>query len=135
MDGFALVEQLRQFPELAGKAKVIMLASAGQQGEAARCKELGVAAYLTKPVTQSELFEAISSVLGTSRDQPDSAGIVTRQIAQKETKMLRILLAEDNAVNQKIASRVLEKQGHHVTVAADGREALTLSIETASMWC
>jgi signal transduction histidine kinase/CheY-like chemotaxis protein len=126
MDGFDLVEQLRQFPELAGKAKVIMLASAGQQGEAARCKELGVAACLTKPVSQSELFEAISSVLGTSRDQPDSAGIVTRQIAPKETKMLRILLAEDNAINQKIASRVLEKQGHHVTVASDGREALAL---------
>jgi two-component system sensor histidine kinase/response regulator len=124
MDGFTLAEQLHQFPELAGKAKIIMLTSAGQRGEAARCQELGVAAYLTKPVSQSELFEAISRVLGTSGSQPDSAALVTRQTVPKGTKKLRVLLAEDNAVNQKVASRLLEKQGHHVTVAPDGREAL-----------
>ena len=126
MDGFALVERIRQSPELAGKTKVIMLTSAGQRGEAARCQELGVAAHLTKPVSQSELFEAISRVLGTSGSQPDSAELVTGQTVPKGTKKLRVLLAEDNAVNQKIASRVLEKQGHQVTVAADGREALAL---------
>ena len=126
MDGFALVERIRQSSELAGKTKVIMLTSAGQRGEAARCQELGVTAHLTKPVSQSELFEAISRVLGTSGSQPDSAELVTGQTVPKGTKKLRVLLAEDNAVNQKIASRVLEKQGHHVTVAADGREALAL---------
>jgi two-component system sensor histidine kinase/response regulator len=126
MDGFALVEHLRQSPEFAAKTKVIMLTSAGQRGEAARCQELGVAAYLTKPVSQSELFEAISRVLGASVLQLDSTPPVTGQTLLKGTKNLRVLLAEDNAVNQKIASRVLEKQGHHVTVAGDGREALAL---------
>ena len=124
MDGFTLVEQLRQSPELAGKAKVIILTSAGQRGEAARCKELGVAAYLTKPVSQSELFEAISRVLGTLGSEPASAALVTRQTLPKGTRKLRVLLAEDNAVNQKLASRLLEKQGHHVTVAPNGHEAL-----------
>jgi PAS domain S-box-containing protein len=123
MDGFTLIEQLRQSPELAGKAKVILLPSAGQRGEAARCQELGVDAYLTKPVSQSELFEAISRVLGASGSQPDSAAPVRRQTVPKATR-LRVLLAEDNAVNQKIASRLLEKEGHHVTVAPDGRQAL-----------
>ncbi len=123
MDGFTLVEQIRQSPELAGKAKVIILPSAGQRGEAARCQELGVDAYLTKPVSQSELFEVVSRVLGGSGSQADSAVLAVHQTKPKAAR-LRVLLAEDNAVNQKIASRVLEKQGHHVTIAADGREAL-----------
>ncbi len=135
MDGFNLVEQLRQSPELAGKTKVIMLTSAGERGEAARCQELGIAAHLTKPVSQSELFEAISRILGASGSQPGPAALVTGQPVLKGAKKLRILLAEDNAVNQKIASRVLEKQGHHVTVAADGREALALLVEPTSMRC
>ncbi len=123
MDGFDLVEQLRQFPELAGKAKVIILPSAGQRGEAARCQELAVDAYLTKPVSQSELFEAISRVLATRAVQRDPAAPISGHAVARGTR-LRILLAEDNAVNQKIASRLLEKQGHHVTIATDGREAL-----------
>ncbi len=73
MDGFTLVEQIRQSPELAGKAKVIILPSAGQRGEAARCQELGVDAYLTKPVSQPELFEVISRVLsGAWIPQPEA---------------------------------------------------------------
>jgi PAS domain S-box-containing protein len=124
MDGFTLVEQLRSSPELAGEAKVIMLASAGQRGDAARCQELGVAAYLTKPVSQPELLEAMSRALGTPGSQPESAGLITPPTVGKSTKRLRILLAEDNAVNQKLATRLLEKRGHHVTVAPNGREAL-----------
>jgi PAS domain S-box-containing protein len=123
MDGFALVEQLRQSRELAGEAKVIILPSAGQRGEAARCQELGVDAYLTKPVSQSELFEVISRVLGGPGSQGDSSAPASHQPKPKAAR-LRVLLAEDNAVNQKIACRVLEKQGHQVTIAPDGREAL-----------
>jgi signal transduction histidine kinase/CheY-like chemotaxis protein len=123
MDGFTLVEQIRQSPELAGKAKVIILPSAGQRGEAARCQELGVDAYLTKPVSQPELFEVISRVLSGPGSQAESATLELRETTPKAAR-LRVLLAEDNAVNQKIACRVLEKQGHHVTIVPDGRKAL-----------
>ena len=124
MDGFTLVEQLRHSPELAGKAKIIMLTSAGQRGDAARCRELGVAAYLTKPVSQSELLEAIVRVLGISGPQPEPAALITRHTIREGKKELRVLLAEDNTVNQKLATRLLEKHGHCVTVTSNGREAL-----------
>jgi CheY-like chemotaxis protein/nitrogen-specific signal transduction histidine kinase len=124
MDGFTLVEQLRQSPELAGEAKLIMLTSAGQRGDAARCRELGVAAYLTKPVSQPELFEAIVRVLGMSGSQPEPAALITRHTIREGKKKLRVLLAEDNVINQKLAARLLEKHGHHVTVTSNGREAL-----------
>jgi PAS domain S-box-containing protein len=124
MDGFALVEQLRQSPEIFGDAKVIMLTSAGQRGDAARSRELGVAAYLTKPASQAELFEVLSRVLNTSASQPEADALITRQSVRNPKKKLRVLLAEDNAVNQKLAARLLEKQGHQVTVTANGREAL-----------
>src|SRR5271157_1011060 len=122
MDGFALVEQLRQGPDLAATAKVIMLTSAGQRGDAARCRELGVAAYLTKPVGQAELFDCIARVLG-----PAGAGpvvLITHHTLREEKRTLHVLLAEDNAVNQKLAARLLEKHGHHVTVTSNGHEAL-----------
>jgi len=123
MDGFTLVEQLRKSPQLAGNAKVIMLTSARQRGDAARCRELGVAAYLTKPVSQSELFEAIARVLGMPGSQPEPAALITRH-TMREGKKMRVLLAEDNVINQKLAARLLEKHGHHVTVTSNGREAL-----------
>jgi CheY-like chemotaxis protein len=124
MDGFALIEQLRQFPEMVGEAKVIMLTSAGQRGDAARSRELGVAAYLTKPASQAELFEVLSRVLITPGSQPEADALITCQSVRNAKKTLRVLLAEDNAVNQKLAARLLEKQGHQVTVTANGREAL-----------
>ena len=126
MDGFTLVEQLRQSSTLPGTTKVIMLTSAGQRGEAARCQELGIAAHLTKPVSQAELLEAITRALAAPGTEADSAAPVRGETVAEGAERLRILLAEDNAVNQKIATRVLEKQGHHVTVAADGRQALAL---------
>ena len=124
MDGFTLVEQLRQGPDPAAEAKVIMLTSAGQRGDAARCRELGVAAYLTKPVSQSELFDCIVRVLGTSRSAAGSAALITHHTLREGKRKLHVLLAEDNAVNQKLAARLLEKHGHQVTVTANGREAL-----------
>ncbi|MGA2810181.1 MAG: response regulator [Candidatus Acidiferrum sp.] len=124
MDGFSLVEQLQRSPKLSGQAKVILLTSAGGRGEIARCRELGVAGYLSKPVSQSELFEVIVRVLGTAGLQPESATLITRQTVENVNRKLRILLAEDNAVNQKLAARLLEKQGHQVKVTANGREAL-----------
>jgi signal transduction histidine kinase/DNA-binding response OmpR family regulator len=125
MDGFELVEQIRRRPEMS-TATIMMLTSAGHQGDAARCKELGVAAYLLKPIRQSELREAIGRVLGA--DNPEGAiPLITRyslQDAREPGSSLKVLLAEDNVVNQRLVVRLLEKGGHRVAVAANGLEAL-----------
>jgi two-component system, sensor histidine kinase and response regulator len=123
MDGFALAEAIKRNPEWRA-ATIMMLSSAGQRGDAKRCREIGVAAYLTKPVGQDELMKAILNAL-SGRPKPEtSAAVVTRHSLREKRHQLRILLAEDNAVNQKLAVRLLEKRGHTVTVAGNGREAL-----------
>ena len=125
MDGFELVEEIRRRPEMS-TATIMMLTSAGHQGDAARCKELGVVAYLLKPIRQSELREAIGRVLGA--DNPEGAiPLITRyslQDAREPGSSLKVLLAEDNVVNQRLVVRLLEKRGHRVAVAANGLEAL-----------
>ena len=131
MDGFALVEQMKQIPELAG-ATIMMLTSAGCRGDAARCRELGIAAYLTKPIKQSDLLDAISLALGTLPREAGRIPLVTRHALRESRQRLRILLAEDNAVNQALAVRLLEKRGHAVTVAGDGRAAFAALEETGS---
>jgi len=123
MDGFALVERIRQNPRLTG-ATIMMLTSAGQRGDAARCRQLGVAAYLTKPVGQSELFDALVQVLGQGICEPQAAALITRHSLRGGRKGLRVLLAEDNVVNQTLAVRLLEKRGCRVVVAGNGREAV-----------
>jgi PAS domain S-box-containing protein len=125
MDGFALIERIRERPEL-GTAVIMMLTSAGHRGDGARCQELGVAAYLLKPIRQSELREAIARVLG-ARTQEGAIPLVTRYSlhdARDPATSLRVLVAEDNHVNQLLATRLLEKRGHLVVVTANGREAL-----------
>jgi CheY-like chemotaxis protein len=125
MDGFALVERIRQRPELS-TATILMLTSAGHRGDAARCKELGVCAYLLKPIRQSELREAIARVLG-AKEQKGAIPLVTRyslQDAREPAGSLRVLIAEDNLVNQRLVTRMLEKRGHFVVVAGNGREAV-----------
>jgi CheY-like chemotaxis protein len=104
----------------------MMLTSAGHRGDAVRCQELGVAAYLLKPIRQSELREAIARVLG-AKEQKGAIPLVTRyslQDARDPLSSLRVLLVEDNAVNRILATRLLEKRGHRVVLAANGREAL-----------
>jgi signal transduction histidine kinase/CheY-like chemotaxis protein len=122
LDGFSVAQRIKQEPRLAG-ATIMMLSSAGRRGDAARCRELGIAAYLTKPIRQSQLFDAMIAVLGKVRQTEDLSGLTTRR-SPRESRRLNILLAEDNAVNQKIATRMLEKLGHTVAVAENGQEAL-----------
>jgi two-component system sensor histidine kinase/response regulator len=125
MDGFALIEEIRRRPELA-TATIMMLTSAGHRGDAARCQELEVAAYLLKPIRQSELREAVARVLG-ARPQDGAIPLITRfslHDAREPDASLHVLLAEDNLVNQRLAVRLLEKRGHRVVVAATGLEAL-----------
>jgi len=124
IDGFTLVEQIKQDPQLA-TATIMMLTSAGQRGDAARCRQLGVAAYLTKPIGRAELLDAILHALGTKAQKPDQPSpLITRHTLQERKKGLRILLAEDNLVNRTLVVRLLEKNGNAVEVATDGREAL-----------
>jgi PAS domain S-box-containing protein len=125
MDGFELIEQIRKRPELS-TAVIMMLTSAGHRGDAIRCQELSVAAYLLKPIRQSELREAIARVLG-AREQKGAIPLITRYSlgdAIEPASVLRVLVAEDNAVNQRLATRLLEKRGHRVTVASNGHEAV-----------
>ena len=122
MDGFTLAEHIHKDPELVN-ATIMMLTSAGHLGDAARCRELGIAAYLVKPIRQGELLDAICQVLdGVARKQPEA--LVTRHTLREEKHRIRILLAEDNALNQTLAVRLLEKRGYAVTVAPNGRAAV-----------
>ena len=122
MDGFTLAEHIHKDPELVN-ATIMMLTSAGHLGDAARCRELGISAYLVKPIRQGELLDAICHVLDkTAQTQP--APLVTRHTLREEKHRIRILLAEDNAINQTLAVRLLEKRGYSVTVAPDGQAAV-----------
>jgi CheY-like chemotaxis protein len=122
MDGFKVAEKIRQDPALAG-ATIMMLTSAGHVGDAARCRELGISAYLVKPIHQRELLNAICSVLQKGpRKIPER--LVTKHTMREDQHHHRILLAEDHLVNQELALRLLEKRGFEVTVAANGRAAL-----------
>jgi signal transduction histidine kinase/DNA-binding response OmpR family regulator len=131
MNGFALVERIRQKPELAG-ATIMMLTSIGEQGDIARCRELGVKAYLTKPIRQSALRQAIMSAMSSAVNQKVQPALIARHSLREATPGLRILLAEDNAVNQALAKRLLEKMGHSVVMATNGSEALEAILEMES---
>jgi PAS domain S-box-containing protein len=122
MDGLVLAEEIRRQPHLAG-AVLMMLSSADRRQTAARCRELGVNTYLTKPIKRGELVQALVLGIGAAspaQRQPSCSpsGVVLCQ------RGLRLLLAEDNAVNQKLAVRLLEKRGHQVRVVGNGKEAL-----------
>jgi signal transduction histidine kinase/DNA-binding response OmpR family regulator len=128
MDGFTLAEEVRRQPDLAGLT-IMMLSSADHQGDAGRCKRLGLAAYLIKPIKASELRDAILAALGKA-----SSGVIvstTRAPSPRishgpsaPTSLLRILVAEDNLVNQRVMVQMLQKQHHTVVVVADGQSAL-----------
>jgi PAS domain S-box-containing protein len=122
VDGFAVAEFIKRDPELAGSV-ILMLTSGGQHGDAARCRQLGIAGYLMKPVKQSEIREAILLAIGAPSGA-SSLPLVTRHSLREERKRLRILLAEDNPVNQALMTRLLEKRGHMVEVVATGSQAL-----------
>jgi CheY-like chemotaxis protein len=125
MDGFGLVERIRQSPHFA-TATIMMLTSAGHRGDAARCWELGVAAYLLKPIRHDELREAVARALG-AKEHESVVPLITRfslHDGREPSACLSVLLVEDNAVNQRLVARLLEKRGHRVVVAANGREAI-----------
>jgi PAS domain S-box-containing protein len=119
MDGFALAQRITRDRRYAG-TRLVMLTS-GAPEDVSRCRKLGISAYLTKPVKQSELFDVVVSVI--------SEPVIEKPKSPKKPRArlrgLHVLLAEDNQVNQLVATRILQKLGHQVTVVSSGREAVS----------
>jgi len=118
MDGFALATKMRRNRSMK-KTKIIMLTSAGRSGDAVRCRKIGVDAYLTKPVKQSDLFNTVIRIFSNA-----SGSKLTTSRVRKASRRLRILVAEDNAVNQELFKHLLKQRGHDVKIAANGQEAV-----------
>jgi signal transduction histidine kinase/DNA-binding response OmpR family regulator/HPt (histidine-containing phosphotransfer) domain-containing protein len=129
MDGFELAEKIQK--RLTGDDRVetvvLMLTSGGQPGEANRCRQLGIAAYLLKPVLKADLLTAILTAISQRQVGMSAPALVTRHILRESARKLRILVAEDNAVNQAVILRVLQKMGHTPVLAQNGKEALALA--------
>jgi CheY-like chemotaxis protein len=128
MDGFDLAKSIKWAHSLEGLV-IMMLTSGGQAGDAARCQELGIPAYLTKPVRREELRQAMSMLIadqgrGKRYDGPNALMALSAAIEASDVSKLRILLAEDNVVNQKVAAAMLMRVGHAVFIAGNGKEAL-----------
>ena len=127
LDGFAVARQIQGDPHLTGSA-ILMLSSVAQLADAARCRELGIDRYLVKPVRESELLGAIRKALGTGAATIPRAASGAAEalpcLTRSDGAPLRVLLAEDNLVNQRLAQRILEKHGYHVTTALTGIEAV-----------
>jgi two-component system, sensor histidine kinase and response regulator len=132
MDGFDLVKQIQDSPGLP-KAVILMLTSGDRGDDIGRCRKLGVSAYLTKPVRRAELRAAIVSAIAS--EIPIGERVTTLAEPLDRTSKdcagsgLQILLAEDNAVNQRVALRILEKAGHTVAISGNGRVALRMLAE------
>ncbi len=124
MDGFALAESIRQAPEI-NRPVIMMLSSSDQPGDAERARSLGAAGYVIKPIRPSKLLDAITKALGVSFEPRVGEGTSTpAAAAMPRGASLRILVAEDNPINQMLAVRILEKAGHHVAVADNGEDVL-----------
>jgi PAS domain S-box-containing protein len=123
MDGFEVIERIGQQKGLP-RPPIVMLSSAGQGGDNVRCRALGAAAYLVKPVKPSELFDTIISALALSWQRNKKGAAVPVKVEAKGGRNLHILVAEDNAVNRLVAVKTLENAGHSVAVAVNGQEAL-----------
>jgi CheY-like chemotaxis protein len=123
MDGFEVARRIHT-EQQSGGATIMMLSSSGHHDESARCREVGIANHLTKPVDQRDLLASIGRAL--VRDQTPRTPLPASMLpADLPERRLHVLLAEDNVVNQRLAASLLERRGHRVTIAANGREAVT----------
>jgi signal transduction histidine kinase/CheY-like chemotaxis protein/HPt (histidine-containing phosphotransfer) domain-containing protein len=123
MDGFDVARRIGAMPNRHG-AMIMMLSSSAHPDESEKCREVGIASHLTKPVDQRELLSAIGRLVAreTGPRAPLPAAMMPAELPDRR---LRVLLAEDNVVNQRLAATLLERRGHRVTIAGNGREALT----------
>ncbi|HEX4628234.1 MAG TPA: response regulator, partial [Gemmatimonadales bacterium] len=122
-DGFELAEAIRADRTLT-RTRLLILTSAGQRGDGERCRQLGIQAYLTKPIARADLIEAVGTVLAGAVSAGGAPDLVTRHSIAESRHALHILLAEDNPVNQQVATAMLVKRGHQVDVVSNGREAV-----------
>jgi two-component system, sensor histidine kinase and response regulator len=126
MDGLELAERVSRDPSLAG-IKMLMLTSGGSD-ESGRFRELGIGGWLSKPIRHSELFDAVLAAIGPTAPIPAVTGAGRVEAGPNPAgRRLRVLLAEDHPINQKVASRMLEGLGHEVTIVGDGRAAVEAS--------
>ena len=127
MDGFELARRIKSDVRIAG-TDLILLTSAGIRGDAAIAQAAGIAAYLTKPIRQSQLFECLTTVISNASNVKASSAkvpnFITKHTLREGQRNKLILLAEDNPVNQKVAVRQLQKLGYRADVVANGREAV-----------
>jgi signal transduction histidine kinase/DNA-binding response OmpR family regulator len=128
MDGFEVAQRIRAQTEY-DATRLVLLPSAGQRGDATRAQELGVDAYLLKPVLQSDLLETICAVLGTTETQKRQ--VITRHTLGQQRRSLGILVAEDTPANQHLVQAVLSKRGHKVTIVPNGSEAVAAFLQEA----
>ena len=124
MDGFQLATTVRGEKALQ-RTKLLMLTSAGQRGDGERCRELGIRGYLTKPMSRADLLEALGTVLAGPHEETGTPEVITRHTIAESRRSLRVLVAEDNPVNQQVAVAMLVKRGHEVHLVDNGREAVS----------
>lgn len=122
MDGFELAREIKHDKEL-GSAVIMMITSSDRRDEISRCRELGIAAHLIKPLKQSELFNSIAETLGMGGEDHHTVKSKTAELA-KRIPPLKILLAEDSIVNQKLALALLQPRGHQIKVVTNGKDAV-----------
>jgi two-component system sensor histidine kinase/response regulator len=129
MDGLELAKKIKADTSISS-TKLIMMSSVGRRGDAEEARQVGIEAYLTKPVRQSHLYDALATVMNkpeedTTAPEEEKQLVTTHSLREaKAQSRVRILVAEDNAVNQKVAVRMLEKLGYRADVAANGLEAV-----------
>ena len=126
MDGFSVAEYLLAPPRRSGVPPILLLTSAGTKGDSQRCKEMGICGYFTKPILADDLLQVLLNALGHSAKDSPKMELFTRHTLKESTTILSVLLVEDNPINQRVASRILEKAGHQVSTAMNGIEALNL---------
>jgi CheY-like chemotaxis protein len=125
ISGFDLARKIFETPEYSDLKRII-LTSSGRRGDSALCRELGIAAYLAKPIIETELVEAIQAALA-SKVSDARPPLVTRHFLNESQRSLDILVAEDNVVNQRLAMKLLESRGHRTVLAEDGISAVDLT--------
>lgn len=124
MDGYTLVRRMRE--TVAQLPPMIMLTSAAMRGDAEHCKTLGISAYFPKPVAPFDLRLSLCQLSSHTETPKPPSELLTRHKLRENQHLLDILLVEDNLINQKLALTLLQKQGHHVSIASNGQEALDI---------